>query len=220
MEKIVINNHLNYYLIRKQHMKRMILRLKEEDIVVSAPSYIPIKQINQFVETSQDKIEQMREKKKIKIQYQDGGIAKILGTTYHIKLINQNRYLCELKDEYLYVYHSNIEKCVKKFLKLQLYDIVMVMIKKYPLTLRQHQFIPELKIKELKSMHGVCYYHKDCIAISLMMIHEPLWVIEYVVVHELAHFIHQNHSKDFYHTVKNLLPNYKDAITYLKKGGY
>ena len=34
--------------------------------------------------------------------------------------------------------------------------------------------------------------------------------IEYVALHEFAHFIHPNHSKDFYNLVENLMPDWKE----------
>jgi len=42
-------------------------------------------------------------------------------------------------------------------------------------------------------------------------------VIDYVVVHELAHIIHMNHSERFWSVVENLLPDYKMRQVELKK---
>lgn len=38
----------------------------------------------------------------------------------------------------------------------------------------------------------------------------PIECIEYIVVHELAHLRHLNHSKDFWKLVEEYLPNYKE----------
>ena len=40
--------------------------------------------------------------------------------------------------------------------------------------------------------------------------------LNYVIVHELSHFIHPNHSKEFWNLVSKYYPNYKEARKYLK----
>ena len=41
--------------------------------------------------------------------------------------------------------------------------------------------------------------------------------IDAVIVHELCHIIHPNHSKDFYKLVESYIPNYKQLDKYLKE---
>jgi predicted metal-dependent hydrolase len=48
----------------------------------------------------------------------------------------------------------------------------------------------------------------------------PMSVIDYVIVHELCHTIHKNHSKDFWHLVEQIFPNYKVDKSWLKKNGH
>lgn len=47
----------------------------------------------------------------------------------------------------------------------------------------------------------------------------PEWVLDYVVVHELSHLKHMNHSKDFWNTVAMYIPEYKKAVAWLKENG-
>lgn len=42
-------------------------------------------------------------------------------------------------------------------------------------------------------------------------------IIDYVIVHELAHTKQMNHSKLFWQEVKNIMPNYKEHRFWLKK---
>jgi len=47
----------------------------------------------------------------------------------------------------------------------------------------------------------------------------PLKIVDYVVVHELAHLVHHNHSKKFWLEVEKMLPDYKERRKWLKKSG-
>jgi predicted metal-dependent hydrolase len=51
---------------------------------------------------------------------------------------------------------------------------------------------------------------------SWRLIMAPLSVIDYVVVHELAHIEHKNHSKYFWNTVKVMCPNYEKSKLWLR----
>ena len=44
----------------------------------------------------------------------------------------------------------------------------------------------------------------------------PLLVIDYVIVHELCHLVHMNHSKHFWQLVAQHFPEYKTAKKWLK----
>ncbi len=49
------------------------------------------------------------------------------------------------------------------------------------------------------------------------LIMAPLDVIDYVVVHELAHITEKNHSMRFWNKVKTILPDYKSRQRWLKE---
>ncbi len=48
----------------------------------------------------------------------------------------------------------------------------------------------------------------------------PIFVIDYIVVHELVHLIEKNHSKDFWIKVKLLFPEYQKSIKWLNENGH
>ena len=48
----------------------------------------------------------------------------------------------------------------------------------------------------------------------------PKEVIDYVIVHELVHTIHRNHSFDFWNSVESIMPDYKEHKQWLKANGY
>ena len=72
-----------------------------------------------------------------------------------------------------------------------------------------------LKFRNNKRTWGSCSYRNSiCLNINLMKF--PKSVIEYVIIHELAHIVHKNHSKKFWELVAKFCPNYKEEELLLK----
>ena len=57
---------------------------------------------------------------------------------------------------------------------------------------------------------------KDRLCFSYHLMRYPEPAIDYVVVHELAHIFHKNHSKSFYAYVEKYMPDYKECEKLLK----
>ena len=72
-----------------------------------------------------------------------------------------------------------------------------------------------LKITSAKTRFGSCS-GKDSICFSYLLMRYPDEAIDYVVVHELAHIKHKNHSKAFYALIEKYLPDYKEREKLLK----
>ena len=75
---------------------------------------------------------------------------------------------------------------------------------------------PELKIRKMTSRWGVCNIKTKVITLNLEWIKRDTKYLDYVIVHELSHFIHPNHSKNFWLQVSKYYPNYKEIRKYLR----
>jgi predicted metal-dependent hydrolase len=107
-----------------------------------------------------------------------------------------------------------IEREKKKFYYDSLKELILKYINKYNKCLRIN--INGVKIKNLKSRWGSCSSKKNLnFNVKLICFREE--IIEYVVVHEMSHLIHMNHSKDFWKLVERLLPDYDARRKELKK---
>lgn len=72
-----------------------------------------------------------------------------------------------------------------------------------------------VKITSAETRFGSCS-GKNALCFSWRLMAYPKSAVEYVVVHELAHIAHHNHSAAFYNTVKKYMPDYKERQKLLK----
>lgn len=68
-----------------------------------------------------------------------------------------------------------------------------------------------VKINSAKKRYGSCS-GKDSLNFSLYLMDKDESFIDYVVVHELAHIKHHNHSKAFYDFIEKFMPDYKQRM--------
>ncbi len=78
------------------------------------------------------------------------------------------------------------------------------------------QVVPNnIKYRRNKGTWGSCSYKND-LNFNIYLMKYPLKVIEYVVIHELAHIKHKNHSKLFWNFVSDYCSDYKKQDEILK----
>lgn len=77
----------------------------------------------------------------------------------------------------------------------------------------------KISVRNQKTRWGSCSSNKN-ISLNWKLIKTPLWVIDYVILHELAHTIHLNHSPSFWNLVAKVCPYYKQAEQWLKEYGH
>lgn len=72
-----------------------------------------------------------------------------------------------------------------------------------------------LKFRKNKTRFGSCSA-KNSISMNILLMKYPLSVIEYVIIHELAHIKHKNHSSAFWNLVEEYCEDYKELDAMLK----
>ena len=77
----------------------------------------------------------------------------------------------------------------------------------------------KIKLSDARKRWGSCSA-KGNLNFSWRLIMAPLRVIDYVVVHELAHLEEKNHSKRFWNKIKIMLPDYEQYKDWLKENRY
>jgi predicted metal-dependent hydrolase len=149
-------------------------------------------------------------------QLESGDIVQILSKSYELHIETGKRNTIKLVDNKLLMTLSNddfqtkqrlLDSAKKKLMEaplLELCDKVYSIFK--PLGV---EYPKEIRIKNMKSRWGSCNAAKKILAFSTMLSSMPMPFVEYVVVHEFAHLVYPNHSKDFYKLIETIMPDYK-----------
>lgn len=76
-----------------------------------------------------------------------------------------------------------------------------------------------ITIRDQKTRWGSCS-SRGTLSFNYRLIFAPPRVLDYVVVHELCHLTHMNHSRDFWNMVASVMPDYKVYKNWLKEHGH
>ena len=79
--------------------------------------------------------------------------------------------------------------------------------------------INNIRFKNNQSNWGSCS-SKQNLNFSARLLFAPSDVIDYVIVHELAHLKELNHSQKFWKIVADVMPNYKEKEKWLNQNGH
>ena len=127
-------------------------------------------------------------------------------------------YKAAIHEDKIYVYHHKIQEIIENELKNILYDYLVKQICYY-LNTWFDLTMPEIEIKKYKSRWGACFSKQNKVSFNLALVHLDKSLIDYVIIHELCHFIQPNHSKLFYQEIEKRLSDYKIREKRLKEIG-
>ncbi len=108
---------------------------------------------------------------------------------------------------------KNIQKCYDKFYKYYAKEYLTPRVE-YLSSMMGLKY-SELKFRKMKSRWGSCS-SKNSITLNTELIKVDKELIDYVIVHELAHLTHMNHSKKFHSLVSSYISNAKELNKKLK----
>lgn len=101
----------------------------------------------------------------------------------------------------------------EKFYREQIEEYIPYLIQKH--SKRMNLYPTSVKYRKNKNTWGSCN-HKNGLNFNIYLCKFPIDVMEYVVIHELAHIKHKNHSKKFWDLVEIYCPDYKRREALLK----
>ena len=207
MKYIYNNIEYNIEIIRKNN-KNTYIRVKNNTIVVTTNYLTPTKMIEKLINNNKEFINDALNKSNKK---KEDTSFKLFGTTYDIIFGFPNTEISETK------IYTKDTKTLNKFLSEYVYNIYLERLGYWYNTFEENIPSPNLKIRRMTSRWGVCNTKNKNITLNLELSKYPIQMLDYVIVHELSHLIHPNHSKLFWNVVYKYFPNYKEARKYLKE---
>ncbi len=75
-----------------------------------------------------------------------------------------------------------------------------------------------ITVRDQKTRWGSCS-SRGTLSFNYRLIFAPPVILDYVVVHELCHLTHMDHSKNFWNMVASVMPEYKECRKWLREHG-
>lgn len=190
--------------IIKKNNKNTYIRVKEDlKIYVSTNKYTSDRQIKKLINDNVESIALMLERAKKKKEKHEKSM--ILGSEvdvieFHLQekpeLYNNKFYIKDI---------SKLDKYIKEYaftiFEERLNEIYNLFEENIP--------YPKLKIRKMTSRWGVCNKREKSVTLNLELIRMDVKYLDYVIIHELSHFIYFDHSESFWKLVSKYSPNYK-----------
>lgn len=224
------------YLLTRKPVKNVNLRIKPEgEVLVSANNSVPTDFIDAFIEKKQRYIfsvlSRYEEKKKlfqaVPKRYVSGESYDLLGKSLRLKVEANKEENVYTDGVYIFLKvkdkddFRHKEIMMSKWLKQYQTTVFEELLqKKYLLFEKYGVTYPTLKIRNMTSRWGSCQPKKGIITLNSKLIEAPRDCIEYVILHELVHFIHPNHSRQFWDFVAMMMPDWKERKEELEKRIY
>lgn len=218
-EKILIED-IPITLTRK-NIKNMYLRVMPPngEVKVSAPLFIPDKEITDFIKSRKDWI--LKKQKlilengiKAPLKFVNGETHHLWGKPYRLQLIKNNvkNVLIDEKKSIMYLpvpKHSTIEKrknILEEFYRRELKTAIPPVLDKCSGIVGKNP--ARVNVRKMKNW-GNCK-QDGRITLNLNLAKKDKECLEYVMIHELCHLIEFNHGKKFKKLMDEFCPNWKN----------
>lgn len=220
---------LTYTLTRKK-VKNINLRIRSDGSVhISAAPRVPIDQIEKFLQKNAafilhviDEMEKRRKQMPF-LTLQDGDTIYLAGKAYvlDVRLGLHNTIRRNGNTVYMEVientpairqqlYHTLLQQEGKRLFPGSAIRMVSK-LSDYPIEM------PSLRQRIMRSRWGSCMPYKGIITMNTYLAIMPERIIDHVMLHELCHLIHPNHSRHFYNVMTMIMPDWKERKAMLTK---
>jgi predicted metal-dependent hydrolase len=219
------NRYVEFELIRKD-VKNINLTVRPNfSITVSAKTSVPLEDIYKYLDSKSNwilkrigRFKLTKSENNVEVEYVTGESLKFLGKQYRLIVeLTSSTERVVITGNFIKLYVKNKNKI---FTKARLIDewyrkearsvFSSALDKMFDVMKNKLDSKPNLEFKIMKKRWGSCLKKKNAILLNLELIKAPNYCIEYVVLHELIHFVHRNHDHNFYELLTVLMPDWKN----------
>lgn len=195
----------------KKGNKNTYIKVKDDlTIYVTTNYFMRRGDIKDLLYKEEDFLKKMLNK--VKVRNEKESDFYYLGKKYDIIMVPFDD--IEVTEDKIFCKSNDI---LEKWLKKQMKEVFVERLN-YCFGLFEEKIpFPSLKIRTMKTRWGVCNKSNLTVTLNSKLIRYDINVIDYVIIHELSHFVHFDHSRDFWKTVEKYKKNYKKYANMLKE---
>lgn len=224
IKRIVLCGREIEYDLQRKKVKNINLRIKADGSVhVSASTRVPLERIESFLRANEGFILKAVEKYQKRVEnaprplnYESGEEVELLGARFPLEIRKDAKSKAAFDNGKIIVFvKDETDTELKKkafeafFAEICRLAVTAACEKAYPNFEEAVPEYPNIRFRKMHTKWGICRPTRNEITFSYMLAAAPRDCIEYVVYHEFCHFIHPNHSKEFYECLSRFVPDWK-----------
>ena len=228
----MLNLDFEYKVIKTDRRRTASIAVKDSAVLVTVPRKLSTDKIHEIVVKKkrwiQNKLnyyQQTQNLSKTK-EYISGEGFAYLGRNYRLKVLTGKLSGVKFENGKLVVHipkeysKNKRESTVKKLLEQWYQERALVKLQEKTRRLARKIGVEpkSVTIKSYKGRWGSCNTRQE-LFFNWNIIIAPNRIVDYVVVHELVHLIHHDHSKAYWKRLKSVYPDYEECKDWLKVHG-
>ncbi|MBN2323190.1 MAG: M48 family metallopeptidase [Spirochaetes bacterium] len=211
-------------IIRSKRKTLSIEVTRDARLLVRAPLRMPRETIDRFVAQKRGWIEKKKreaQKKRASAapkRFEKGEKYLYLGRSYPLKIVENGKMSLSFSDGFVLSVNrwADARMLFVEWYKARATEVIQERLLYYAdLSGIEYTLF---RITSAQKRWGSCNSRGN-LHFAWRLVMAPLDVVDYVVVHELAHIVEKNHSARFWHRVECILPDYRTRRAWLKKNG-
>lgn len=221
---------VQYELIRSRRSTADIVIERDGRVLVRAPESVSTEHVKDIVEAKRywiyRNLAEWRDLNATRVlrEYRNGEGFLYLGRSYRLLLVADQETPLRLRNGRFCLRRDIVDKGGIGAAQAAFRDYYMERARER-LGHRVKYYAPKVGVKPARlDVRELKYRWASCSPAGNLAFHwkcmmAPLTIIDYIVVHELCHFHHLDHSEAFWNEVDKVLPNYRERKDWLKKHG-
>jgi predicted metal-dependent hydrolase len=210
----------------RKRRKTIALQISEKaELIIHAPSFTPMDEIRRFVAEKQNWIERTIQRQRARIaaeanrQFANGETFYYLGEPHVLNVYSGPPAAggVAIKNRCIFLNAPDNQALRKHFLTGWYKEKAKTIIPQRVDSFSRMMNLPygNVKITSAQKRWGSCSARND-LSFSWRLVMTPPAVIDYVIVHELSHIKHKDHSARFWQQVQKIIPEHKTLRRWLK----
>ena len=223
---IVLDGRTIAYTLERKRVKNVNLRVRGGALFVSAPRWVPLAVIEGFLRSRSEFIlgALTRTEAAPARCSAEGDALSYLGKNLTLRLEQAGRTHIRVEGEYLCAAlrtpedPESVKRALEKWYRAESERLCLQYFERlYPHFAALGVLRPEIRMRAMRSLWGNCRPARGVVTFNAKLAAVPKSCIEYVVAHELCHFLHADHSAAFYAALARVIPDWKTRRAALRR---